>query len=277
MWRERIIMNHAMLEKTLGALFESRKRLQGILLNAVRPLCEEVDRNWYAFNVKIERAPGNGLFAAINDREEIWSSYQGPPSFLACPVRAWMNAPSCGDHELDLERVANAIHPLIITSLINNSWYTANDVGFIVIANPDHALDVIPGITNFRFENCVAGDVLYRDDDGLIIAKYIDGRKPYALEHYSFARLEHELHLPKRPERGEVVEYDYLPSKFDYFGDPLGVPRNVLDVTTDEIQRLIRVMDGVTDAEIPMSEIRPNTDTNQEDANGVLSGPDRHD
>lgn len=245
-------MNHDLNHRVSELLGTQRVGLVALLLEALGPLCAEIDPNWHVLRITIERSPtADNDHQSCNRHDEIIGLYENAPAFSARPIRVWVNAPSCGDRELDLERVSEALSPLLMVYLVLTKYHC----GFLWTCrtieawNPDHKIQIIPGVTSFGFENGTTGIVFAGDAQEFLVMEGLSlPKEVWGVRRYSAERLRDEL-APVDDDAlerfsGEVVKYEYLPCRFDVKGEPLNSPRMPVDPEGEVSRALVARVSG---------------------------------
>ncbi len=235
------------LRRILGNI---QSQLISRLLQQLDPLLTKVGPNWARLTIKFDQYPGEAdghdECDGINNYRERESSYQSVPSFVAKPVRIFVNGPQGGDVELPLDKALDAIEPQLLVTLMTLRYqlgaYTCET---IEIANAEHKFEVIPGVTYLSYENVCDGFVLKGNAAEFLVTKG-SFESPYAVARYSEARVvkelaEHDDYIYGEC-RGQVVSYGYLPKRFDYRGDALQEARLPIDTNSLFCQELITLL-----------------------------------
>lgn len=220
------------------------------LLKQLKGMLEAVSPNWATVTIKFEEFPGEAggqeetdSANGYHDRE---TSYDSAPPFNTKPVLVYVNTPQGGDVDLPLDQVLKAIEPQLLVTLITLRYQLGvYSCRLLEIHNRRHKLEIIPGVTNFGFENVCDGFVLQGNAKEFLVAKgYFES--PYAVARYSEARVMQEL--AENDDRiygelrGQVVDYGYLPERYDYRGEPLTEPKPAIDTSNEFCKTLISLL-----------------------------------
>lgn len=235
-------MNHEQISRLNNAIYDTLSECQGrlgaTLFEIVRPFCEAIDPNWLNCSISIERHPGDEPFDAANFRSEHADSYNGIPDFNASPVHVWVNAPSCGDKEIDVSVLKAVMSPMLLVLITTNKWYLGSLLTNVIsISNPEHRVQIIPGVTQLAFENTTRGPVMWGEEGDFVVVKDHGVDLPCQFERYSLERMQAELAMDY-PQMGEVVDFEYLPKRFNDLGERRDHVESPIDVHRSEIELL---------------------------------------
>lgn len=239
-----------LVQDTRDALTECSWELRELVFQAIKPLCVELDADWCSAYLLVEQPPREDT----EEQAQRVYSFEYAQAFSARPIRAWVNTPSRGDCELNLEQVIAAIPPFLLIQLILTEFNagTSPDSGVIELLPPEQEQNIVPGTTVIYYKNGHRGLVLQGDEDWFVVL-VADSLHPsgqaYGLRAYSVESLNHEIdgsnEEDARPD--QASNFGYLPERFDATGSPLHTLFVPFDPSTDSLQALATSMPNGTD------------------------------